>query len=59
LGASFADWLDTAYLDGLGLGDAWVSLVLALPIVGFIGYLTISEGDLPDVQARSPLRWFA
>lgn len=45
LGASFADWFGKPYLGGLGLGDAWVSLVLTLLIIGFVGYLTVTHRD--------------
>jgi uncharacterized membrane-anchored protein len=41
LGASFADWLGKATLGGLGLGDGWISLVLALATISFVGYLTV------------------
>ena len=47
LGASFADWFGKPYLGGLGLGDAWVSLVLTLLIVGLVGYLSVNRGDAP------------
>jgi uncharacterized membrane-anchored protein len=43
LGASVADWLGKPYLGGLGIGDAIVSLVLAVLIVGFVGYLTVID----------------
>ena len=47
LGASVADWLGKPYLGGLGLGDAIVSLVLAVLIIGFVGYMTVSRKDTP------------
>lgn len=44
LGASFADWMGRPHsLSGLGLGTGWVSLALAILIVGFVGYLTITR----------------
>lgn len=47
LGASFADWFAKPYLGGLGLGDAIVSFVLTLLIIGFVGYLTVTRKDMP------------
>ncbi len=52
LGASFADWFAKPYLGGLGLGDAKVSLVLTILIIGFVGYVTVTRKDMPG-QARS------
>lgn len=43
LGASFADWFGKSALGGLGFGDATVSLVLTVLIVGFVAYLTLSR----------------
>jgi uncharacterized membrane-anchored protein len=51
LGASFADWFGKSYLGGLGLGDLWVTLVLAILITGFVSYLTITRKDVKDVRA--------
>jgi len=48
LGASFADWFGKSALGGLGLGDATVSLVLTLLIVGFVAYLTVSPQRVPQ-----------
>ena len=46
LGASFADWVGKPQsVRGLGLGDGKVSLVLAILIVGFVGYLTVTCKD--------------
>jgi len=46
LGASFADWMGRPHsLGGLGLGTGPVSLVLALVIIGFVGYLTVTRAD--------------
>jgi uncharacterized membrane-anchored protein len=51
LGASFADWLGRPYnLGGLGLGTGPVSLVLALVIIGFVGYLTVTRADRTSEQ---------
>jgi uncharacterized membrane-anchored protein len=47
LGASLADWLGKPHsLRGLDLGDGPVSLVLALVIIGFVGYLTVTRIDI-------------
>lgn len=35
------------YLGGLGLGDAIVSFVLTILIIGFVGYLTVTRKDMP------------
>jgi len=46
LGASFADWMGRSpSLGGLGLGTGPVSLVLALVIIGFVGYLTVTHAE--------------
>jgi uncharacterized membrane-anchored protein len=46
LGASFADWIGKPRnLDGLGLGNGQVSLILAIMIIGFVGYLTVTHRD--------------
>ncbi len=51
LGASFADWFGKARSFGaIGLGDEWVSLVLAILIVVFVGYLTVTRKDIPEEQ---------
>ena len=51
LGASFADWLGKARSFGaLGIGDGPVSLVLAILIVGFVGYLTMSRVDVEVIE---------
>lgn len=47
LGASFADYFGKPFFGGLGLGDEKVSLVLAILIVGFVAYLTITRIDVP------------
>jgi uncharacterized membrane-anchored protein len=52
LGASFADWLAKPILGGLGLGDAKVSLVLTILIIGFVGYLTVTHKDIKGEQDR-------
>lgn len=47
LGASFADWFGKPRnVTGLGVGDGPVALVLAILIVGFVGYLTITHKDV-------------
>ncbi len=45
LGASFADWFGKSSLGGLGFGDATVSLVLTLLIVGCVAYLTLARNN--------------
>ena len=45
LGASFADWLGKSTFGGLGWGDDWVSLALALATIGFVWYLTSTHRD--------------
>jgi uncharacterized membrane-anchored protein len=50
LGASIADWLGKPYLGGLGLGDAQISLVLTILIIGFVGYLTVTHKDMKGEQ---------
>jgi uncharacterized membrane-anchored protein len=46
LGASFADWVGKPYLGGLGLGDGLVSIVLTIPFVVLVAYLSISRVDV-------------
>ncbi|HEX8730026.1 MAG TPA: hypothetical protein VF739_15450 [Ktedonobacterales bacterium] len=47
LGASFADWFGKpTYITGLGFGDGPVSLVLAILIVGFVAYLSVTRIDV-------------
>jgi uncharacterized membrane-anchored protein len=49
LGASFSDWMAVPHnRRGLGWGDGPVSFVLALAIVGFVGYLAVSRRDISD-----------
>ena len=49
LGASFADWFGKPKsFTGLGLGDEPVTLVLAILIIGFVAYLTITHKDVKD-----------
>jgi uncharacterized membrane-anchored protein len=50
LGASFADWFGKSSFGGLGLGDAWVVLVLTILIVGFVAYLTVTRKDIKEDQ---------
>jgi uncharacterized membrane-anchored protein len=49
LGASFADWMGVSHTrGGLALGTGPVSLVLAVIIIGFVGYLTVSRKDVGE-----------
>ena len=49
LGASFADWTGKPHgVGGLALGDGPVSLGLAVLIVGFVCYLTITTREVRD-----------
>lgn len=50
LGASFADWFGKPFLDGLGLGDEKVSLVLTILIIVMIVYLTITRKEMKGEQ---------
>jgi uncharacterized membrane-anchored protein len=51
IGASYADWLGKSRsVSGLGLGDGPVSLVLAILIVGFVAYLTVTRIDTTGEQ---------
>jgi uncharacterized membrane-anchored protein len=51
LGASFADWMGKSpVFGGIVLGTGWVSLGLAILIVGFVGYLTITRKDIKSGQ---------
>lgn len=46
LGASFSDWLAVSHIrGGFGLGTGPVSLILAVIILGLVGYLTITHKD--------------
>lgn len=53
LGASFADWLAWPPHRGLGYGHGTVSLVSALIIVIFVGYLAATGKDVPG-QVTQP-----
>jgi uncharacterized membrane-anchored protein len=54
LGASFADWMGKPrHVGGLAWGDGIVSLGLAILIVGFVGYLTVSGRDARDRDATA------
>jgi uncharacterized membrane-anchored protein len=54
LGASFADWLaGPRKLGGLGLGFGAVSVVLAILIVGFVAFLTVSRPNVRDAAGTS------
>ena len=55
LGASFADWVaKPASAGGLGKGDGIVAAVLAVLIVAFVTYLTVSQVDAPIVITPAP-----
>ncbi len=57
LGASFADWLAVSPArGGLGLGYGPVSLVLAIVIVSFVAYLSVTGRDVQrrDVVGPAP-----
>jgi uncharacterized membrane-anchored protein len=57
LGASFADWMDVSrHRGGLGWGTGPVSAVLALVIVGLVGYLAVSGRDVQRRQAPADSR---
>jgi uncharacterized membrane-anchored protein len=49
LGATFADWLDgPRILGGMGLGYGLISMTLAVLIVGFVAYLTLTRKDIRE-----------
>jgi uncharacterized membrane-anchored protein len=51
LGASVADWLGKPTdAGGVGIGDGPVSAVLALLIIGFVGYLAVTRRDVQRVD---------
>ncbi len=53
LGASFADWVGKPRnVGGLGLGTGLVSIVLAILIVGFVGYLSVTHKDVKSSEQR-------
>jgi uncharacterized membrane-anchored protein len=55
VGASFADWLGVPpRRTGLGLGTGPVSLTLAIVIIGFVGYLSVTRKDVEDGPTRRP-----
>jgi len=56
LGASVADWLSKPYLTGLGIGDGPVVVVLAILIIGFVAYLSISRIDVYKGAGNAPDR---
>jgi uncharacterized membrane-anchored protein len=46
LGASFADWIGRSQIrGGVGLGTGQISLILAILIIGFVAYLTVSSNN--------------
>jgi uncharacterized membrane-anchored protein len=58
LGASIADWLAKPRdVGGLNLGDGPVSFFLALLIIGFVAYMTVTRKDVKDepIAQTSPL----
>jgi uncharacterized membrane-anchored protein len=55
LGASFADWIGVSHIrGGLGIGTGPVSVVLAIAIAGFVGYLAVTRKDVAD-EAKIPV----
>jgi uncharacterized membrane-anchored protein len=55
LGASFADWFAVPPArGGLGLGYGPVSLMLAIVIVGFVAYLSVTGRDVPGRDVADP-----
>ena len=51
LGASFADWFGGSHADsGLGLGFGWVTLVMTIMIVGFVGYVATNQKNSSPQQ---------
>jgi uncharacterized membrane-anchored protein len=53
LGASFADWgAVTQAKGGLGFGPGWISLFLAIAIVAFVWYLTVTRKDVRERLGR-------
>jgi uncharacterized membrane-anchored protein len=62
LGASIADWLGKPKdVGGLGVGDGVVSVVLAVLIIGLVGYLAVTRKDLQhsnDVSAAQTARMY-
>jgi uncharacterized membrane-anchored protein len=52
IGASFADWTGrTPDQGGIGLGTGNISVILAILIVGFVAYLTVTQVDVQDETA--------
>ena len=53
IGASFADWMGKPPSSGgLGVGPAKISGILAVAIIGFVGYLTVTRKDIPKEPQR-------
>jgi uncharacterized membrane-anchored protein len=49
LGASFADWIGKPHTSGgLGVGAGTVSVGLTILIIGFVGFLTITQKDVEN-----------
>jgi uncharacterized membrane-anchored protein len=61
LGASFADWFGKppSFAGGLGYGDGTVSAVLLLAIIGLVGYVAYTGGDVQAVRSTTPARSWA
>ncbi len=54
LGASFADWIGRSHsLGGLGLGQGWISMILAVLIIFFVSYLTITKKDAKNTNRNT------
>jgi hypothetical protein len=45
-------WFAKPYLGGLGLGDAIVTFVLTILIIGFVGYLTVTRKGMAKENKR-------
>jgi uncharacterized membrane-anchored protein len=55
LGASFADWMGVSHnRGGLGLGTGWVSLCLAIIILGLVSYMAITRKDVKEFEHDTP-----
>lgn len=55
LGATLADWFGKPTdVGGLGVGSGVVSLVLAVAIIGLVGYLSVTRNDVQRDTALQP-----
>jgi uncharacterized membrane-anchored protein len=53
LGASFADWIGRSQdLGGVGFGTGQISLILAILIIGFVAYLTVSSSAAKRIRGN-------